>query len=414
MLRKAVIILPKHNFDLLNIFLLISSLIFVFCGSLSLVSLTEVFFLLSCVCGLIWVILRGRIYIDAAFILTILFSVSYLVCDGIHNGVTAFGILFQVIFFPALYQIGRALGDYEQGFDVLWGTAIAIALGYFLQSYLLVVNSVRWEGIDLSYGSFYLFWNDNIAPRTCLTVYQISLVGMFLPILITKNSYRKWYTVLFGILAILFCIWSQATAGNRAFFVVLLIVAVIWAIMLLFKFKTLKSRIIYCSVVVLAVAFGIISLMGYGPLGEWLMSIPVIRRFISGGSNASRLRLYHIFFQNFIYYPFGGLNLILDDHFVHNLILDFYAFGGVIPFICAVIFFVRSFYLFVWLKKTDRFADIRYVCIVLTVFMIYCFGLLDVFFQTNVALSLIPFLLYSYVEGIHDQSGKITTLKYNI
>lgn len=404
MFRKIIITLPfKSEFKLLNDFLLAATILMSFFGAIDLVYRNGMFFLLACLCGLLWVILRGKIYIDAAFILTIVFSISYCVCDGINNGFASYYIGLALFLFPSLYQIGRALAEYEHGFNVVWLLTISTSTGFFLLAYLNVFEAISYEGLNFGSG-MRLFWLEGgVAPRTGLSIYIIPIIGLIFPILFLKSKYRKDWVVIASLLVLVFCIWASAKTGNRSIFVVLALAIAFWAVVIFFKIKKVAFRIIYCVVIAGLVALFVVSVLGYGPLGKWLSSLYIFERFISGGSNSSRIRLYVQFFQNFIYYPFGGLNKVLSSYYVHNMILDFYTYGGIVPFICAIAFFLNSLDRFVWMIQKGYLKDTKCICIVSVICMIYGMGLFEPVFQFGQYMLFIPYLFFAYIEGTYDK-----------
>lgn len=399
MLCKDLTLPFKSHFEAFNVLVLSLTIIFAGLGALNFLSLQGVFFLLSCFFGIIWVLLRGKIYIDVILIVTIIFAASYVICEGIHNGFSWNQVLAPLILFPSLYQIGRALADYGRGFSLVWIISVVITIGFFLHAFLIVYENITYEGFKFDDGYIHSFWDQGgLVSRTGLSLYIASALGLVIPIVILKNKYRKPYFVIPSILVFVFAIWATATIGNRALLAVIAILGVGWTVVLFLSFKSLISKAIFANIVFILIAILIISFMGYGPLGRWFSSTSVFERIISGGSDTERMSKYIQFIQNFIYYPFGGLNQSLG--YVHNLYLDFYNFGGIIPFACATAFFIRSGNRLIWLKKNNYLKDIRYVCIVSTVIAMYTLGLFEPIFQANRFTMFIPFLFFSYVEGL--------------
>lgn len=96
-----------------------------------------------------------------------------------------------------------------------------------------------------------------------------------------------------------------------------------------------------------------------GGLQDIVSKIPILDRFLSGGSDSMRIEIYKSFFINFWKYPLGGLSLSGDlfngfssTQYAHNVWLDVYGIAGIIPFVCftyltiiaftAITIFIRS------------------------------------------------------------------------
>lgn len=408
MLRKGAIALPfRCDYALVNGALLSLMVIFAFLGGINFLNYQGAMFLLSCFFGLLWTVLRGKIYIDGAFVLTLVFSVSYLVCNGVHNGFAINDIIASLVLFPSLYQIGRALSDYKHGFDILWAVVVTAAIGFFLHSLLTIYETIKYEGLHFNEHLVHSFWvKGGLFLRNGLSFYQLPLLALLIPMVIFPTKYRRPWVIASAVLLFLFCVWAEATVGNRAIFVVWALLALFWGVVFFFVLKKVKYRIIYCSIVAVLLAVLVVSMLGYGPLGPYLSSINVIERFIRGGSNNTRIKLYVIFFQNFIYYPFGGMNALFgNDGYVHNLLLDFYTFGGILPFMCAIAFFARFIEQVVWAKQNKMFSNIRYIAIISVVCSIYAIGLFEPIYQASRYSLLIPYLFFAYNEGAFEEEN---------
>ena len=129
------------------------------------------------------------------------------------------------------------------------------------------------------------------------------------------------------------------------------------------------------------------------------MRIKIINRLFSENIARGRPEILQEFFSKFYMYPFGGLSQNMSNQYAHNLLLDFYTFGGVIPFAIGAVFFVflfRYLYYFLHSKEHIRFEKVLLTCIIASIVGL---GFIEPIYKAN-PNSVIPlFIVFLYIRS---------------
>lgn len=276
-----------------------------------------------------------------------IFIFSFPIFSNLHNFSlnSLFKDFYHYAFIPFLFFITSFYFLKFYGIKNLLLCFIFLIFGFFLFSLGCFGNSYSINGIFSSTSRISTnLWNPEAQISvTLLSIYSapfsIALIGFgFLAI-----KHRQLVNLILVIILSIFSIIGCAALGNRSFFVILIVgILLITIFFLRSLFKTKKSFVV-CACIV----FGFLGFVGisfifikYNVFGLRKIAdkIPVIKRFIEGGSDSNRWASYVNFFKNFYKKPFGGLaysKLISENSFalVHNTWLDVYSLGGLIPFI---------------------------------------------------------------------------------
>ena len=336
-------------------------------------------------CGLHFFDLTGYFFLA----ITLLVFLKALVCKKVRftRGllfVTLFSIFFFV-FFCLTYKFEiKTIIQYLIGPFCLfvYGQSIAtsdnkekeIFNGLFFYvsglSFLTIIN-VLYSGANMGFFSsirnFYYVWTPGITKSSTLFSIHADIIAAFsIGVLFWKKTNRKWYYVLFSSIGLILSIYFSIVLSNRSFFITL-IVALLVAILLSLKRNKKMFYPFFISIIFISSFLLIWLLLIYSNvfgLGELALRVPLLQRFLMGGSNSLRLEIYKTFFMNFWKYPFGGLStsgLLMNGsettEFVHNTFLDVYAESGLIPCILILYIFYASIRGFINILKCKDFNN---------------------------------------------------------
>lgn len=283
--------------------------------------------------------------------------------------------------------------------------SISYAAGLFV-AFVSITTRTYWEqGLTIYSAILNSFWDGGIVSRTGLSLLVVSFIAICFLLIIMKNKFRKIYTIPLFIFPIFLATTVSIIAGNRSFVVSLFIM---FFVMLGFKVYTtdnkVTKKIFVISIVVAILLLITIFLIRLGviPIPESILKIKLFYRIFVNNSNDDRISLYIEFFEKFYRYPFGGLTNNMKSHYVHNVFLDFYTFGGIISFASSTLFFIflfKALYLFV--KKTKCQLNLKAFCVAIII-SILSIGLFEPVYQANPNCVVPLFLCYlfmSYING---------------
>lgn len=293
--------------------------------------------------------------------------------------------LIYTVFVPTVFSLVLS----RDGFNyrkVLF-LMLCMVFGLAIQGLLLILSSYLYLGSDFNGGSLVSFFEEGGIARTSLQIMIFPLIGLSFAFFLQFNQFRR--KTLFVVLCVFLVVFDAVTLaagltiGNRAIYVALVfqLLLVFVFVLLKIKNKSLKFGILAGT----AVVFGIVFCFFFGliPVPAFLARIPLIGRFLSGGSDSLRIKLYLGFLSNFWRYPFGGLGTVLsaiDAPYVHNFILDIYTYGGVFPFcifLLLCIYFAKN--IFIDWKRNKGIC----IYIVFLTSGIFFLGLFEPLFQAN-------------------------------
>lgn len=283
-------------------------------------------------------LLNGGFQFNSRFIVLILFCVSYACFYFLAGEGKTISDLFYIVFYSCCLPLSIAICIFQRSRDLIskrflvWSLCIGLAVG----AWLLVLATYLYAGNDLD-SIMVGFWNDTPIARTGIQVYMIPLFALSFSYFINNRVRRLsflWITVfLFLILYDLFVVYFSLEIGNRAIFIAFGAVIVLFLIKIINKIHDKKIRFFALSVFLILGVLIIGMFFGLIPIPSFLANIPTIKRFLDGGSNDQRFKLYVQFFNNCLQYPLGGTFHAIEDRFVHNFFLDIYNFAGIIPFL---------------------------------------------------------------------------------
>lgn len=313
---------------------------------------------------LIKVILNKQLRLTPQFLFVILFSVAFFVFYITNYGFAVKQIIVYLVSPPCLFMFGQSLfisSSKEERTKLIYKSIFSILLGMLLCMFLSMAFTMSKTGLAF-YSErrvFYLIWQPNeVMSSTHYSLYADAVFCFALPILFGKYKNKNAFHYIFGILAILFSVYGSIILANRSFFVVIFIAIWIYGILYLIpKFSQYINREIAFFAAMTLITLFIVLILSANIFGlkDELMKINVFKRFIEGGSDASRWHIYETFFNKFSQYPFGGMvkeiTYETSTNYIHNVILDVYMLCGIIPFIIFIVIFIFGLIGFAGLVK---------------------------------------------------------------
>ena len=319
-----------------------------FLGCVDLFSQQGLLILISIVLMGVYVLLKGKLTLNIPFFASILFGILYCIGIVIYTDIGILSIVVACLVLPVSVQFFNCFDNKKK--LLIWLSG-AYVLGFFVSFLLMVLSSYWHQGPALSGDAVNSFWDKGvIITRTALSINEIAFFGLILAVLFFKNRFRTWYSVPILLFFALLCVFVSLKIGNRSFLVALFILIYV---ILIQKFFMPNENFVWTFLLILFNVFFISLCCIYVlyhknliQIPENLMNIKIINRIFAENLSEGRPELWVEFFQNFYKYPFGGLTNQMSNRYAHNLLLDFYTFGGFIPFIITTSFFV---FLFIYL-----------------------------------------------------------------
>ena len=336
--------LSTKRFGQYSNFFVYVGLFFIFFGCTNIFSLQGYSIVFGALMIYISCFLKGAFKPNRHFWLLVCFCLSYAVFSFLSGEKKLNSFVSAIaysVFVPI--SIGLSILQDPKNIKLRKGLIWSMAVGLAFSSVLTVLATYIYTGSNLS-DVLITFWSDDGMARTGIQLYFIPLFSLSFAYFwkLKRNLHRKDYW--FGFIGLLFydvfVFYFSMEIGNRAIFISFAAIFVYAVIRLI---NAAKSRIfrISCYIVLALIVLVIIGLFfGILPVPEFLANIPVIERFLNGGSNSQRLSLYIEFLQNFWRYPFGGVFVEITDTYVHNFLLDIYSFGGILPFAFFIILLI--------------------------------------------------------------------------
>lgn len=293
--------------------------------------------------------------------------------------------------------------------------SISYSVGLFVAFVSIVIRTYWEQGLTIYSACLNSFWDGGIVSRTGLSLLVVSLIAICFLLIVMKNRFRKLYTIPLLFFPIVLATVVSVIAGNRSFVVSLFM---IFFAMLGFKVYITNNKtttyLFVISIIILMLLLVVVFLIRFGviPVPESILKIKFFHRLFVNNSNTDRISLYEEFFEKFYRYPFGGLTNNMKSHYVHNIFLDFYTFGGVFSFAASTLFFVFLFKTFcIFIKNTKCQLNLKAFCVAVIV-SILSIGLFEPVYQANPNCVVPLFLSYLFMSHINNEQKE--THKYAV
>lgn len=388
----------KIVFDIL-FYLIVATL---FLGCLDFFGQQGILIASSIVLMLVYVLLKRKVIINLSVILAFIFTLGYSLAailyakDQIPSSVLYGSLLIVLIEFFNSFEDKKKFAFWICG---------ACITGLFVAFILISISTYWHQGAGFSGDVINHFWTNDYGNRTGISLYEIMAIGIFLTILFYKNDFRTWYTIPLLLFFIIGSSLISIKAGNRSFLIGLFILFFgIVALKMLLETKThlwtiilIVSNVLFLSLLLIyyLVEKNVIT------LSEKIMSIKVINRIFSEDLTKGRPELWGEFFQKFYKYPLGGLRNDMSNLYAHNIFLDFYTFGGIIPFLVATAFFVFLFIHLLYFINLESHSDFEKGLIIAIIFGILGLGLVEPIYPANPNCLTPLFVVFLYMSYCH-------------
>ena len=364
------------------------------------------FILISLGLACIYIFLKGRIMLDLITGLTFAFALSYSVSAFVYYRENA---LTTTMYAASLLVFIQFFNCFENKKKFMIGMGSAYVGGLFV-SFLLIVLKTYWvQGLSFAGDAVNNFWTGEIISRTGLSLYEMGFLGVVVATLCFKSKFRKWYTLPALLFIFGFCVYVSFVIGNRSFLVavaILIYFLVVLKIILAKKWVGWAVLLGFLSVIIIGTLV-IVTLVNKGTIKipEELLKINIFKRLFTIDPTEGRPEIVEQFFREFYKYPFGGYSKHIDGY-VHNFLLDFYSFGGVIPFLVASAFLVFLFmrlYMVTGYKCISSYEKGLMVCISFAVLGI---GFIEPIYQANPNCVTIVFLIFLYANDLYRRAKR--------
>lgn len=321
------------------------------------------------------------------FYMVVLFSSSYALFYGIFY---SFDIsIIKHLLVPVTFFVLTYGKEPNEVFKYLF----CYSMGLLSSAFLNIGRTISETGFTLQTDQriyLYFFTGNSISATLFSLFSDISFAIAVVVLIHKKDKNKKWYHYSFAIISLFMCIHGLILLKNRSFVVVSILV------LLLFLFLHSKKKIIPLSVLILLLVGYFIINFNVFDIAAKLYQIPFFSRFISGGSNSNRLKIYELFFQSFWKYPFGGMAGSSDfsHNFVHNVFLDVYSMAGIFPFLSFMcISVLLIFFAAKAIKNRPSFCE--YV-IIMSLFSMLLLFLFEPVLQADYYYFSLTFLFFGY------------------
>lgn len=361
-----------------------------------------------------------KICVSKTTVLVALFGFSYAVFSSIFSADFSFLLFCKRLVYAFLMPVLITLVLSRDGFDFpkVFFLFASGALGLAIQGILLFVSSYFYLGSDFAGSSLMSFFENGPIARTGLQLMVFPAVSIsfafFLNIKKCRDSKAFLALCLFFFVYDLFVLVSGITVQNRAIYVAAVLQLIFFLVVVILRKANPKVRAVIISTIAVLSLIVIGLIFGILPLPDFLTQIPLFDRFLNGGSNSLRIKLYVGFFENFWKKPFGGLNNILatiDSPYVHNFILDLYTYGGIIPFVLFVLMlscFVRD------MAKISKRNYQIWPFILMMASGIFFLGMFEPLFQANGVYFILVSALFSEANVLYSQPKNNISLSKRI
>lgn len=397
-----------------------------FLGCMNLFGRQGIFVLVGVVLMLTYVFLKAKISLNLPFLLSLIFAISYSVTVFVFDRTYVLSATLYSFLIPALILF---FGAYENKKKfTLWMSASCI-LGLLTAFFLIVLSTYWHQELIINHDVFNDIWNNQTIARTGISLYEIAFVAFLIATLFCVNKYRTWYTLPLILFFIIACSLFSIVAGNRSFLIVMIFV--FFAILILKSFSNEHDK--FWTTILILFIFSINALVLIYflvqnktiVLPDNLMKIKIIARIFTGDLTTGRTKIWAEFFTKFYKYPFGGLVNDMEQY-AHNIFLDIYLMGGVIPFLIFttfIVFLIIYLSYFLRLDTHSLYEKSVIVCIIVGILGIGMIEPIYIANQNSVTPLVLFFLYLEYckqteklpvkVKQPHEKAAKEKSVKSN-
>lgn len=383
---------------------------FTFLGCINLFAKQGLLILISLCFSLVYIGLKGKITLSITAILSLAFTIAYSIPAYFFHNELFFTTLLYALALPIYVQLFSCFYNKK---TFLIGIGSAYVVGLFISFILMLIMTYWCQGNAFGGEVVNNFWTHELVSRTGVSLYQMGFLGACVSLLLFKSKFRKWYTIPGYLFIIALCFWFALEIGNRSFLlaIALLVYAMLFVKIILSK-KWVKWFIIVLIFSLLLIGVLIVvalSNRGIITIPPEILKIPALNRLFTVDPTQGRPELLREFLSKFYLHPFGDLSYYMEgSNYVHNLVLDFYTFGGVFSFFISTTFFVfLAIYMVKFILIKKGVSSFEKALIFGVIFGVLGIGFSEPIYQANPNCATFIFLAFLYMNYMVSKSHKV-------
>ena len=338
-------------------------MLIMFCFSISLFNKTGYFFAGTVV--LMFFLYLKKIRVTIPVIILLIFSMTYFVFYIRHDELTVNSVIIYLFGPWCAYILGKTYVECSLRKNAFMELVISLSLGMWLHGMLNWIAYLRSEHAA-TYEHYRLavdIWRGDIVSVTVTGMFFTFAAAISIGVLF--SNVKRMYKYMAGIVVVS-CFVVTVFFANRT---LLLIMAVLFCwrgLGVLFSQKESgrTKLFIITMVVITLLLFFVVFSYNIAGIRDWVMSLKIVQRFLSGESGGrTKAWSYILRDNNWLKYPWGGRYIVRDSFvsYLHNLWLDIYNVVGIVPFAALVAFTAlyvgRFFHFSKFLSNNDRFDE---------------------------------------------------------
>lgn len=218
--------------------------------------------------------------------------------------------------------------------DFLW-YAYMVSLGFFLHTVISVVLSAK--GGVFQYNAEYIedVWTGRMISRTIMGMYMVPMVCVSIPMLFRVEGKKLLLQKLLAVTVVVSALITSIYVGNRALLIISgILLAISFVVALRFtkkKIRLLGFGLVFLLVVTILVGSNVVSL-------ELFVRKSFLAKRSMDIKSDGRFEVYKLVLRNFDNYLFGwmssgGYIKGTSLKWAHNVWVDIFVYGGIIPFV---------------------------------------------------------------------------------
>lgn len=289
---------------------------------------------------------RSKIKIGGSGKSLLLFSLMYFLFLLVNGNALSTSIkpLFYVIIWSCCYDLSR-----NKKVDSILSFVSILSYGMLFHGLLnLFYNTIN--GTNMTRGISYDYWSQAMSTATGQAINFTLFISISFYLIFLHE--KKWLRVVNVVLMALMIIYDIQLGGRTALLLILISVVIgagLYSVLEGFRTGSFKRSLFLmiglAFIIVLVIIaynnnyFGIKNIYENSYLNYRITGYNGLD--LAGNDRFDKKALYYI---NMLKYPFGGNNLRLKEGFgfSHELWLDLYDEAGIIPYICLIIYTIRS------------------------------------------------------------------------
>lgn len=392
--------------NVLKIYKLIIYILLFFYG-LNFFNLRPVYLISIISLTLIKSIMLKEIRITSGFICTLSFSILFYIFVLINHGFS-FNEMIYYLFGPIGLFI--AANDFMHTFKnkerAIYTVLLTVGFGFVMHATLNMINCFLKFGFSAYDRVAPDIWTGTNVAATGIGLLFPIAYSFLLPVLLIKSDKKRWYEYVIVIFTFVASIYTSFILANRTMLFIIIINFFVCLIAIAITEKKKRKFIIpilAISLIALVVFYFIIKNDTFN-ISNTLSKIPLFDRIFKDYEGnvfySSRFSIYKIFFSKWLNYPFGGEKIpLIISRYCHNVWLDIYYIGGVLPFVAFIILTISMTRLVIHIcvLSKDKFFRISTISLFISMFLLY---MVETVIQGNVYVFLISFLFYGLIDNI--------------